>query len=66
MERYVVWRVYIDDQWIDTLVEKWTNRYGAKRVVVWRTNRPRNMAWAVRELEQAIGDGSWSYNGDAT
>jgi hypothetical protein len=24
------------------------------------------MAWAVRELEQAIGDGSWSYNGDAT
>jgi hypothetical protein len=64
METYVVWRVYIDDQWIDALVEKWKNRYGDKRIIVWRTNRPRNMAWAVRELEQAIGDGTWSYNGD--
>jgi hypothetical protein len=64
METYVVWRVYIDDQWIDSLVEKWKNRYGDKRIIVWRTNRPRNMAWAVRELEQAIGDGTWSYNGD--
>lgn len=66
MEMFTVWRVYIDDQYIDTLVEKWKNRYGDKRILVWRTNRPRNMAWAVRELTEAIGDGSWSYSGDET
>ena len=64
MQTWVVWRVYMDDQWIDALVEKWRNRFGKERIVTWHTNRPRHMAWAVRELEQAIGDGDWSHNGD--
>jgi hypothetical protein len=72
MEMYQVWRVYIDDQYIDSLVEKWRNRYGQKRIIVWRTNRPLHMAWAVRELEEAIAadpansSSAWFYNGDAT
>lgn len=49
-----VWRVYCDDQWIESLIEGWQNRYGAKRVIVWRTNRPRQIAWAVRNFEQAV------------
>jgi hypothetical protein len=70
-ERFVVWRVYIDDQWIDALVEKWKNRWGDKRIVVWRTNRPRHMAWAVREFEQAVAaplgsPHAWTHNGDPT
>lgn len=66
MEMFTVWRVYIDPQHIDALVEKWKNRYGDKRIVAWFTNRPRNMAWAVRELTEAIRDSVWSYNGDET
>jgi hypothetical protein len=64
MERYVVWRVYIDPQYIDHLVEKWSNRYGPKRVVEWLTYRPRNIAWAVREYAQAIGAGDVSHDGN--
>lgn len=66
MERWVVWRVYIDPQYIDVLVEKWSNRYGPKRVVEWLTYRPRQIAWAVREFEQAIGGGDVSHDGDET
>jgi hypothetical protein len=51
---YSVWRLYADDQWIENLIERWQNRYGEKRVLVWRTNRPRQIAWAVRNFEQAI------------
>jgi hypothetical protein len=38
-ETYSVWRMYCDDQWIEDLIERWQNRYGEKRVIVWRTNR---------------------------
>jgi hypothetical protein len=66
MERYVVWRVYIDPQYIDTLVEKWSNRYGPKRIIEWLTYRPRQIAWAVREYAQAIGAGDVKHDGDET
>jgi hypothetical protein len=63
-ERFVVWRVYIDPQRIEHLVEQWANRWGAKRVVEWLTYRPRAIAWAIREFEQAIGSGSVSHDGN--
>jgi hypothetical protein len=66
MERYVVWRVYIDPQYIDNLVEKWSNRYGPKRVIEWMTYRPRQIAWAVREYEQAISGGDVHHDGNET
>jgi hypothetical protein len=63
-ERFVVWRVYIDPQRIEHLVEQWANRWGGKRVVEWLTYRPRAIAWAIREFEQAIGSGSVSHDGN--
>jgi hypothetical protein len=67
-ETYSVWRLYADDQWIESLIERWQNRFGEKRVVVWRTNRPRQIAWAVRNFEQAIhsAEGELTHSGDET
>lgn len=65
-QEWVVWRVYIDDQWIDHLVELWSNRWGTKRIVVWHTYRERQIAWAVREYEQAIAAGDVSHDADET
>jgi hypothetical protein len=61
-----VWRVYIDPQWLDHLVEQWSNRYGTKRIVEWLTYRPRQIAWAVREYEQAVAAGDVTHNGNPT
>jgi hypothetical protein len=63
-ERFTVWRVYIDPQRIEHLVEVWANRWGAKRIVEWLTYRPRMIAWAIREFEQAIGSASLSHDGN--
>lgn len=63
-ERWDVWRAYVDPQWIDHLLEKWQGRWGAKRVVPWYTNRPRPVAWAVRNYTEAIGAGDLSHDGD--
>jgi hypothetical protein len=65
-ERYVVWRCYCDDQYIQPLVEKWQNKYGERRVVVWHTNRPRPIAWAVRNYEIAIASGDFEWDGNPT
>lgn len=65
-EHFNVWRVYIDDQWIDHLVETWSNRYGSKRIVVWPTYRPRQIAWAIREYQQAITAGDVTHDGNET
>jgi hypothetical protein len=67
-ETYSVWRMYCDDQWIENLVEGWQNRYGQKRVLVWRTNRLRQMAWAIRNFEQAVHSSKteFAHSGDPT
>jgi hypothetical protein len=64
MEDYVVWRLYADDQYIGPLVEKWQNKFGMRRVVIWHTNRPRPIAWAVRGYEEAVAAGDVSHSGD--
>jgi hypothetical protein len=58
-----VWRVYTDDQWITDLVDRWQGRWGEKRIVRWHTNRPRQMAWAVRNYTQAVGASDMSHDG---
>ena len=58
-----VWRVYVDDQWIADLLHRWQGRWGDKRVIAWHTNRPRPMAWAVRNYTAAIGAGDASHDG---
>lgn len=64
-DRFNVWRVYCDDQWIDHLVELWANRWGDKRIKAWHTNQLRKMSWAVREYEQAVAAGDVSHCGKA-
>jgi hypothetical protein len=63
-ERWQVWRCYCDPHWIEGLIEGWQNRYGDKRVVQWLTNRPRQIAWAIRNFEQAISAGDLEHSGD--
>jgi hypothetical protein len=54
-ERFNVWRIYCDPQWIDHLVDLWQGRWGDKRVIRWYTNRSRQIAWAVRTYTVALG-----------
>lgn len=62
--RWNVWRAYVDPQYIEHLLEKWQGRWGADRVLPWHTNRPRQMAWAVREWEQALAAGDLTHDAD--
>jgi hypothetical protein len=61
---YDVWRVYVDPQWIDHLLDKWQARWGEKKVLAWHTNRPRQIAWAVRGFRDAAAAGDASDDGD--
>jgi hypothetical protein len=49
-ERFDVWRVYADPQWIEGLVDSWRGRWGEQRVHAWHTSRTRATAWAVRSF----------------
>jgi hypothetical protein len=63
-ERYIVWRVYADDQYIGNWIDTLANRYGAKRIITWHTNRPRQICWAVRGYEDAISSGDVAHDGN--
>lgn len=56
-DRYKVWRVYVDPQWIDHLLERWQGRWGQKVVQPWYTNRTRQIAWAVRGYTDGLAAG---------
>lgn len=63
---FQVWRVYCDDQGIVEVVNTWAGRWGDKRVIRWHTNRPTQIAWAVRNYTGAINIGDVSHDGDPT
>lgn len=63
-ERWNVWRAYCDPQYIDSLIDGWAGEFGDKRVVLWYTNRPRQIAWAVRNFSQAVAADELSHDGD--
>jgi hypothetical protein len=63
-ERYEPWRVYIDPQYIDHLRDRWSGRWGEKRIIDWYTNRPRQIAFAVRNFRSAQTAGDVSHDGD--
>lgn len=65
-ERYSVWRCYCDPHWIEPVLESLQNRFGDKRIVDWPTYRPRHIAWAVRNYQQAIATADLSHDGDET
>jgi hypothetical protein len=62
--RFNPWRVYVDPQYIEHLLEKWQGRWGEKRVVPWFTNKDRPIAWAVRNYTIAIGAADFRHSGD--
>lgn len=64
-ETYDPWRVYVDPQWIDGLLQSWQGRWGDRRVLAWYTNRNRQIAWAVRKYTEAISAGDLTNDGDA-
>jgi hypothetical protein len=63
-DQYKVWRVYVDPQWIDHLLEKWQGRWGQKTILPWLTNRQKQICWAVRSFTDSIAAGDWSYSGE--
>ena len=62
--RFDVERTYIDPQFIENWLDTWQGRWGDHRVLPWYTNRPRQMAHAVRTFADAIAAGNVSHNGD--
>lgn len=65
-ERYMVWRAYCDDQYVGHWIDQLANRYGSKRIVIWHTNRQRQIAWAVRNYVDAVSSGDVSHDGNPT
>lgn len=59
-----VWRVYIDPQYIENLVDTWQGRWGDKRIITWLTNRPRAIAPAVRAYVEAVATGEVTHPDD--
>lgn len=62
--QWTVWRVYIDPQYIETLVSTWQGRWSAKRVIEWFTSRLRPTAFALQAYGQAMKGGDLSHDGD--
>lgn len=65
-EFYDVWRAYVDPQYIESWVEAWQGRWGQKRVIEWRTNRPRQIAHSVRAFTEAVVTGDCNFSMDAS
>lgn len=59
-----VWRAYCDPHWIEGLIESWQNSFGDRQFIHWLTNRPRPVAWAIRNYQQAIEAGDVSHDGN--
>ena len=61
---YRVWRMYCDPAYWEGWLSTWAGRYGADRVVEWRTNRPLQMSAAIRAYITAIQTGALSHDGN--
>jgi phage terminase large subunit-like protein len=57
-------RAYFDPFLWEGLCSAWCGRWGEKRVVEWRTNRPKAMAEALRGYQRAMQAGDLTHNGD--
>lgn len=63
-KRWTVWRIYIDPQRIENLVDRWQGRWTDKKVLRWYTNRPKQMAYAVRRHVTAVNARDLSHDDD--
>lgn len=62
-ETYEVWRVYCDPPYWETTVAEWAGEYGEKRVLEWWTNRPKQMAYAIKSFNTAVTSGELLHDG---
>lgn len=62
--RWDVVRLYADPYWWESWLARWAGRYGEKKVVEWRTNRVKPMAYAVKAFATAIQAGEVSHDGN--
>lgn len=60
---YEVWRAYCDPPYWETTIAGWAGRYGEKRVLEWWTNRPKPMAYAIKQFNTAITAGELLHDG---
>lgn len=65
METYQVWRAYCDPPYWETTVADWAGRFGKERVVEWWTNRPKQMAYAIKQFNTAVASGDLLHDGSA-
>jgi phage terminase large subunit-like protein len=63
-EHWDVWRLYADPPYWETTVDEWAGKYGEDRVVMWWTNRLRQISYAVRAFVGAIMNGDLSHDGN--
>jgi phage terminase large subunit-like protein len=63
-ERWDVWRMYADPPYWESAVAEWAGKYGEKRVVEWWTNRPKQMAYAIKAFDTAIASGDLLHDGN--
>ena len=63
-ERWDVWRMYADPPYWESVVAEWAGEYGDKRVVEWWTNRPKQMAYAIKAFNTAIKAGTLVHDGN--
>lgn len=64
--RWQVWRMYVDPQNIETLLDRWQGRWGDKVVLPWMTFRFRPMCFALAAYRSAMTSGDLSHDGDST
>lgn len=63
-ERWDIWRMYCDPPYWESTVAEWAGKYGDKRVVEWWTNRPKQMAYAIKAFDTAITSGDLLHDGN--
>jgi phage terminase large subunit-like protein len=63
-DRWNVWRFYCDPPYWESTVSEWAGKYGEKRVIEWWTNRPKQMAYAIKAFDTAITSGDLLHDGN--
>ena len=66
MERYRVVRFYLDPELWQSEIDAWSERFGAKVVMQWPTNRARPMSAALERLRTDVATGGLTHDGDPT
>ena len=63
-ERWQIWRMYCDPPYWESIVAEWAGKYGEQRVIEWWTNRPKQMAYAIKSFNTAITSGELLHDGN--